>query len=166
MSGSTSPQKLLQCWAHPIRPACLTERYPASDRKANSYLFHRRASPLPPSAKVTSTKLLTEPAQASVSSRPIKSSECMINPASQSPSLWLLWDRAQEQHPTPHTRTHTHTHTRLTFPRFQLHSASLLSLSEPPVTCRSSQVVRETDGLVLSQAWSEPRRMNEAVQRE
>jgi len=113
------------------RPACHTERYPGSDRKAISCLCHRRASALPPSAKVTSTKLFTEPAQASVSSGPIKSSECMINPASQSPTFLQLWDGAQEQRPTSQTQTHTH-HTRLTFPRSQLHSASLLSLSEPP----------------------------------
>lgn len=145
--------------------ACLTERYPGSDRKAISHLLHRRASPLPPSAKVTSTKLLTEPAQASVSSSPIKSSECMINPASQSPSFWLFWDRAQEQHPTPHTRTHTHTLDSHFLVSSSTVPACFYSQSHP-VTCRSSRIVRETDGLVLSQAWPEPRRMNEAAQRE
>lgn len=61
----------------------------------------------------------------------------MINPASQSPTFWQLWDGAQEQRPTSQTQN-TRTHTRLVFPRSQLHSASLLSLSEPP--CHIAQL--------------------------
>lgn len=140
------------------RPACHTERHPGSDRKAISCLFHRRASALPPSAKVTSTKLFTEPAQASVSLSPIKSSECMINPASQSPTFWQLWDRAQGQHPTPQTQTHTHTHpTHISsFPAPQGQLACTLRAS-----CRMPQLPGSQG---KGRPSSEPRRTNGAAQ--
>lgn len=85
--------------------------------KAISCLFHRRAGALPPPAKVTSTKLLTEPAQASISLSTVKDPKHMTNPASQSSTFWLFWNSAQEHRGQKQKNNITlPTHTQLTFP--------------------------------------------------
>lgn len=85
--------------------------------KAISCLFHKRAGALPPPAKVTSTKSLTEPAQASTSLRTVKDPKHMTNPASQSSTFWLFWNSAQERRSQKQKNNITlPTHTQLTFP--------------------------------------------------
>lgn len=100
---------LLQGWAHPIRdpPATLSATLAATGKPFLVFSTGEQV-PYPPSAKVTSTKLLTEPAPASISLSTLEESKHAAKLAGQSSTFWLLWNRVQEhreqsKNPTPFT---------------------------------------------------------------